>query len=485
MKYLVALLFSMLLFEPAVLAQDSVLPRHVVISERLNYDKYTSYIIPSVNWLQNTPLNRNPAERRRLDNFIMAWLQKNKEVTVTIPEFLVKFQSINNEFYFLYNGNWIKYVLQTGDTNVKNCLLVAVRAMLNYYDNKMGVKKNDYMDYLVQLEKAGKLPSLLDTNAQNTYLFLRPDYTQKVYGPNENYFNFRYTAINFIDPRGLTCRYKLEGYYDRWVPVNDVSVIFPNLPAGDYTFRLQASIYPDFHKMVEKSYSFTVLAPLWKRPWFITLVLLILGAAAYWYARQRVKTIKDVAMLQQQRVKFEYDHLRSQINPHFLFNSLNTLTSLIEEDAHRAVEYSSHLSDLYRNVLAYSSEDLVFIKEELEILSNYTHIQKVRFGEALQMRIDISEELKRTRKIVPLALQLLVENAMKHNVVSLSNPLVVTISADEQHLTVSNNIRPKFSKEKGVGLGLVNITKRYALATDKQIEYGAEGNNYVVRIPLL
>jgi LytS/YehU family sensor histidine kinase len=121
----------------------------------------------------------------------------------------------------------------------------------------------------------------------------------------------------------------------------------------------------------------------------------------------------------------------------------------------------------------------------LEILHNYTHIQQSRFGNALHVEINIPDDIKRTKKIVPLALQLLVENAMKHNIVSQSQPLKIIITATHTELTIRNNIQPKISKEKGVGLGLANIKKRYALATEKQISYGAEGKDYVVNIPLL
>jgi len=466
---------------------DTVLPKSVAIDERLNYDQYTSYVVPSINWLQNTPLNKERAERKRLDNFIMCWLQKNKDVTVTIPEFLIKFQSVNNEFYFLYNGSWIKYALESGQNIRDSALIKAVRGMLDYYTRDMGVKKNDYMDQLVQLDKEGKLPVMFDSSAgaNNIHLYLRPSYTKKEYGPEENHFAFYYTAINFTAPKELSCRYKLEGFYEDWVPATDEFVIFPKLPPGDYTFKIQASTLTDFSQYKEQSYSFCIKPPFWKTPWFIGSAIVLLALAIYLYARQRERRIKSLSDLKHQRMIFEYDHLRSQINPHFLFNSLNTLTGMIEEEPQKAVEYSAHLSDLYRNILAYNSEDTVFLKEELEILHNYIHIQQSRFGNALQVEINIPDDIKRTKKIVPLALQLLVENAMKHNIVSQSQPLKISITATHTELTIRNNIQPKISKEKGVGLGLANIKKRYALATEKQISYGAEGKDYVVNIPLL
>jgi hypothetical protein len=466
---------------------ESPLPQNIVIDQRLNYDGYQSYVIPCIEWLQSTPLTADMTERRRVDNFIMYWLQKNSEVVVTMPDYLVKFQSINAEFYFLYTGGWIKYALQTKDTSRVNCFLAGVNSMLDYYEAGMGVKQHDYLDHLVALRKEGKLRDLYDTRpgAKNTLLYLKSPGSKTQYEADENYFNFGFTAINFLDPKALNCRYKLEGYYDEWVPTNDEFVIFPKLPPGDYKFRVQASMFPDFANAVEQNYAFTITAPLWRKPWFIAIAVLFIAMLAYTYAMQRERNLKNMALLQQQRMIFEYDHLRSQVNPHFLFNSLNTLTGLIEEEPKKALEYSTHLSDLYRNILAYRSEDQLYLFEELDILNNYIHIQNSRFGAALHVCIKIPEDIQHNKKVVPLALQLLVENAMKHNVVSTSHPLVISITADDHYITVTNNIQLKLSKEKGLGIGLANISKRYALATKEKISYGAEGDKYVVRLPLL
>lgn len=465
---------------------DSVLPKSVIIDQRLAYDKYTQYLIPSINWLQQTPLTKDPAERKRLDNFLMAWIQKNNTITVTLPEYLVKFQNASNEMYFLYFAGWIKYALQTKDPDRTSCFLAGVRSVIDYYGNNNGVKQNDYMDHLLELERHGKLESLYDTSGhtQNTYLFLKGP-SKHNFRYNENFISFKYTAINFIDPKALNYRYKLQGYYENWIPANDESVIFPKLPSGNYLFRIQVSLDSGFNHVVERSFPFTIATPVWFQPWFLILGGLLIVGLVVIYIRQREINLKKVASLQHEKMIFEYDNLRSQINPHFLFNSINTLTSLIEEDPEKAVEYSDHLSDLYRNVLAYRTRDLVFVYEELDILSNYLHIQKSRFGNALKITIDIPEELKKTKKILPLALQLLVENAMKHNIVSASKQLRINIKATADYLTVSNNIQYKMSKEKGVGLGLENIQKRYAISTDRPFVYGPQGDEYVVTLPLL
>ncbi|RZA31316.1 MAG: hypothetical protein EOP92_31840, partial [Lysobacteraceae bacterium] len=113
-------------------------------------------------------------------------------------------------------------------------------------------------------------------------------------------------------------------------------------------------------------------------------------------------------------------------------------------------------------MLSYKDQDLILLSEEYQIIRNYMFIQQTRFGNALRMEVNIPEAVLKTRRIVPLALQLLVENAIKHNIVSMSKPLTVYIEASEDEITVRNEVQPKASKEKSSGLGLSNIKKRYA-----------------------
>ena len=305
------------------------------------------------------------------------------------------------------------------------------------------------------------------------------------FSPAENHISFRFESVNFANPDKLHYRYKLDGYNERWIVTSDESVTFPQLPDGRYTFRVQASLNNVFHRAGEATYSFTIAKPVWKRGWFITLMVLALSVIVYTYVRLREKNLRKVSLLQRERMMFEYEHLKSQVNPHFLFNSLNTLSVLIDEDKETAMKYTSQLSDLYRNVLSHRHRDLISLAEEWEILENYLYIQTSRFGNALQLEKHVPDEVMEARRIVPLALQILVENAIKHNVASLSRPLKITITATSETLTIRNNFQPKLSKEKGEGLGLINIRNRYALLTKKQMSYGVENGQYIVTLPLL
>lgn len=469
------------------ITHQGVIPQSLILDQRWNYDEYTDLVIPTIDWLQSTAIDTNSNLRTRHNNFLMYWLQKNEQVVVHMPEYLLRFQNASRELYFIYSGGWIKHALQTGDSSRVNNGTAATKAVLDFYKNDMGVPQNDYLDHLVEIEQENKLQNLFDSaeNGAHTYISLIKPHEKHDYAPNENYFNFKYTGINFIDTRSLKYRYKLDGYYDKWIVTNEEHVTFPNLPAGDYNFIVQASIYPNFANAVEDSYYFSIAAPFYKQSWFLISVILLCIGSGYLYMKKREKSLKHIAELQQQKVMFEYQYLKSQVNPHFLFNSLNTLTNIIEESPKSAVVYTNHLADLYRNMLAQPDRNLVLLKDELAILSNYIHIQKNRFNESLQVNIDIPDSCLSTKQVVYLSLQLLVENAIKHNVVSKDKPLSINITIEGKYIVISNPIQPKMSTEDGSKMGLANISRRYALNTTQKVSYGEENGQYVVRLPLL
>jgi ligand-binding sensor domain-containing protein len=324
-----------------------------------------------------------------------------------------------------------------------------------------------------------------EVNITDVRVFLKSVSNTNHFPYDANDIAIRFDGISYTYVEQMKYRYMLEGYKNTWIYTRDEEATFLELPAGDYRFRVQASLGNNFDNYSEADFDFTIAAPFWKTAWFIILCVILLVGLTYLYIRTRESNLRKVAQLQEERMMFEYEHLRSQVNPHFLFNSLNTLASLIEEDAANAIDYTVQLSDLYRKILMLREKDLVPLREELEILKAYVYIQKSRFGHALEVNINISPQLLSTKSIVPLSLQLLVENAIKHNIVSQSQPLTVNISAEGDIITVRNNLQPKLGKEKSAGLGLINIYKRYRLLTKRKMTYGPVDNEYVVKLPLL
>jgi LytS/YehU family sensor histidine kinase len=202
--------------------------------------------------------------------------------------------------------------------------------------------------------------------------------------------------------------------------------------------------------------------------------------------KQREWSIEKLNNLEKQKIQSQLETLRNQINPHFLFNSFNTLISEIEENPERAVVYVEHLSDFYRSIVLQKDKDLISLEEEITILKNYLFIQQKRFGQALLISIQLTENQQKSFYIVPLALQLLFENAVKHNVVSLEHPLHIELFINEEHqLVIRNNIREKFTPEKGSHTGLLNIQRRYQLLSGKSVTIENDTVYFTVKIPLL
>jgi len=189
--------------------------------------------------------------------------------------------------------------------------------------------------------------------------------------------------------------------------------------------------------------------------------------------------------LQKENLQSQYDVLKQQVNPHFLFNSLNVLTSLIKIDPDLAEQFSEQLSKVYRYVLENRDNELIDLNTELSFLNAYIFLINIRFMDKLKVRMEIPEA-RRSDKIIPLAMQLLIENAIKHNVMSKSRPLVIDIFVDKHnYLNVVNNLQERPSQVVSTGLGLKNIINRYQLLNLKLPVFEKTDNQFVARIPLV
>jgi ligand-binding sensor domain-containing protein len=317
-------------------------------------------------------------------------------------------------------------------------------------------------------------------------LFLSPvnKDTEHTFAYNNNHISFDYTGLWFHDPDEVVYEIKLEGYDPDWIRTKDRNVVYPKLPPGAYTFRVKVSADASQLHATETSYSFSISAPFWSTWWFILTVIMAASATVYLLVTQRIAKLRERQNLEKESISFQFETLKSQINPHFLFNSFNTLAGLIESDPQHAVSYVGQLSDFYRSILQYRDKDVITLKEELEILDNYFALQQKRYGSKLSMHTD--EDLYRQQAyIAPLTLQLLVENAIKHNVVSAEKPLAITLNLEDDYLVVRNNFQPKLFPEKTTGLGLENIRSRYRIISPKTLFTGKDDAFFTVRIPLI
>ena len=192
----------------------------------------------------------------------------------------------------------------------------------------------------------------------------------------------------------------------------------------------------------------------------------------------------NLEKLKSEQLASQYETLKSQVNPHFLFNSLNVLTSLVHQDPDTAVKFIKKLSEVYRFVLDSRKQEVIDLATELKFVEDYLFLQKIRFGANLRFDIKVPKE-SMGKLVPPLSLQMLTENAIKHNEVSAEFPLDIQITAEGDRVTVSNTLRPKKTREVSPGTGLDNIRDRYEFLSGKKVVVDESNGKFEVRLPLL
>lgn len=189
--------------------------------------------------------------------------------------------------------------------------------------------------------------------------------------------------------------------------------------------------------------------------------------------------------LERAKAVAELQTLKNQIDPHFMFNSLNTISYLIDESPDKAKAFNEHLADVYRYILQNKSRDLIVVQEELLFLQDYFSLQEIRYGEAVRLHVDIPEEVVTGYLMPPISLQILAENAFKHNEFSAKNPLRITITYRNEKLEIENKIVRKTPGNHSAKVGLANLQERYRLTTTKSIEIVDTDTIFLVRLHLL
>ena len=189
--------------------------------------------------------------------------------------------------------------------------------------------------------------------------------------------------------------------------------------------------------------------------------------------------------LERARAEAELEALKNQIDPHFIFNSLNTLSHLIEEHPAKAKEFNDSLADVYRYILQNKASGLVLLREEITFLEHYFSLLNIRFSKAVIMNLTIDDAVTDQYLIPPISLQLLVENAIKHNEFSETQPLQIDIVLQNNMLVVSNNYHQKILRKPSSQVGLRNLSERYKLTTNKELVVKQEDNKFIVYLPVL
>ena len=215
----------------------------------------------------------------------------------------------------------------------------------------------------------------------------------------------------------------------------------------------------------------------------ITLVVSLFFHAVYFYQKNQEKKVKEQKIIAG-TASAQFESLKNQIDPHFLFNSLNVLSSLIEEHPENAQRFTTSLSKIYRYVLEQKDKELVMVSEELAFAKTYMNLLKMRFENSLFYELP-TEVPDPDAKVVPLSLQLLLENTVKHNVVSEQKPLYIRIKIVGSNLVIENDLQKKEVLQDRRGVGLQNIINRYAILTHRKVEIEETKNQFSVSLPIL
>jgi LytS/YehU family sensor histidine kinase len=286
--------------------------------------------------------------------------------------------------------------------------------------------------------------------------------------------------------------YKLEGLDKEWLVASaSYEAAYSKLPAGTYVFKVRVMARGKNWQSAERHVTLVVKAPFYKTIWFSLLItLLVLGLLYFWYRERldhqaKLFTAENQAqLLAKEKTKVQYENLKQHLNPHFLFNSLSSLSSLIEIDPKMAGRFLGSLSKIYRYILQSKDKDTVALKDEITFVQSFIALQQTRFEQGLQVNINIDES-NFQKHIVPVTLQNLIENAIKHNIIDDENILVIDIFAETDYLVVKNKMQLKKFVETSNNQGLENLKYLYSFLSDRPLQYGREAAYFLVKIPLL
>lgn len=313
-----------------------------------------------------------------------------------------------------------------------------------------------------------------------------------VLDPDQNTFSFEFAVVNFNRPSHQRYQYMLEGLDKQWIDAQGRRFIsYSNIPGGHYTFRVRAADEANPDVQSEVALKLYLKTPFYKTYWFIALVVLALAGLLYLLYRNRLAHHRQLHRLQSKTQLLEkekalvmYDALKQHLNPHFLFNSLSSLSSLIHTDKQLADKFLGHLSFIYRYILKNRDRETISVQDEIRFVKQYIELQKTRFKSGLQVHIDVPEESLQAQ-LTPVVLQNLVENAIKHNSTDPDSPLVIRISVEEDYLVVSNNLQRKEFVETSNKQGLQNLRALYAYYTNKPVIQAEDQDTFTIKLPLL
>jgi len=378
------------------------------------------------------------------------------------------------------NFNWIGGIFLFADG--KMCLITQGGYYL--FDPQAIEKKNKTVPLVI---------SSLKIDDEEQYFENRTAHGDKVIvSAGANVISLEFAALDFSRPDKEQYAYMLEGFDKNWVMAGQRRYAeYSNLPGGDYVFKVKATTTPDDWNVPSVEIPIHVDQPFYKTWWFILVAFAVSVVSLYSFYRYRVEKHRQILQLEMKAQRLEkekalamYENLKQQLNPHFLFNSLTSLSSLIKFNPKIAGEFLDSLSRTYRYILKSRDHETVPLCEEIKFVQTFIHLQQTRFNKGFEVNFAIDETYNQS-KIVPVTLQNLIENAIKHNVIDDESPLQIDIFTENEYLVVKNNLQKKNFVETSNKQGLTNLKSLYRYLTGKPVTITEDEKYFCVKIPLL
>jgi ligand-binding sensor domain-containing protein len=425
-------------------------------------------------WNETDGLAGNRIHKLVTDGDGRVWNILYNKISVYIPgtgkfyNFKIPYSESNLDYYNhitrLANGNII--------ASINN-------EIVEFYPERLQGMPSKVKPQISQLSASGRDIPLFD--AAN--IAVRPD---------ENTIRIRFGTFMNREIFPYDIEYKLEGAEKEWTTAGENhEALYNNLNSGHYTFRVRVKGKNSSWQTDEAVIKFTIKTPFYKTTLFLIAVLLLLTGILFFIYRYRLNQKEKMLNLENKAQALEkekalvmYENLKQQLNPHFLFNSLTSLNSLITAEPKAAGEFLDSLSKTYRYILKSRDNETVPLVDEIRFAENYIKLQKTRFEKGFDVVINIPEEYYH-RKIVPVTLQNLVENAIKHNIIDEESPLVVNIYVEEDLLVVKNNLQRKNFVETSNRQGLASMQSLYQYLSHQPVTIIETSDTFTIKLPLL
>ncbi|MCB0647984.1 MAG: histidine kinase [Saprospiraceae bacterium] len=326
---------------------------------------------------------------------------------------------------------------------------------------------------------------------QNKKILLYDD-LNIVLEPHENFINIGFGTLSSTAITPFQIQYMLEGINTEWVDANeDFEASYTDLNPGNYTFKIRNTSPDHEWTSAPTTLKIFIKAPFYKTWWFISLVAVISLSLLYYIISSRLRTMKNMAMLksktqllEKEKTTVMYENLRQHLNPHFLFNSLTSLSSLIRIDQKQAGIFLDNMSKVYRYILRNKEQESVALSEELGFVNLYIQLQKTRLEDGLEVIVNIPDEYFH-RRIAPVTLQNLVENAIKHNIADAEQVLTIQLYIENDYLFVENNLQRKNFVETSNQQGLNSMISLYKFLSSRPVFIEETTQVFRVGIPLI